>query len=140
MERWGVPVRRRHPDVEALLAAVEGPVGDLARRLRATVREEVPRVLEGIKWRVPFFFLEGPLCYISPARAHVTFGIARGTEVRDPWGLLSGTGRSPITRAVLRPDRPYPEPALRDWLRQAVALDGTPHEWDGAGAPPGRET
>jgi hypothetical protein len=125
-QRWNVEVQPRHPDVEAYFDAVEGAMGDLARRLRAIIHEEVPDVLEGMKWAVPFFFGKGPLCYISPAQRHVTFGLARGMEIDDPSGVLTGTGRSPIRKATLRPG--HDEALVRDWLGQAVALDPS---WEG---------
>jgi len=119
---WNIEARRRHPDVEGFLRDREGPVGDLARRLRKIVHDAVPDAEEGMKWGVPFFVRKGPLCYISPARRHVTFGLARGVEIDDTSGRLCGTGKSPIRKAEIRPGD-LPEADVRGWLAQAVALD-----------------
>jgi hypothetical protein len=100
-----------------------GPIQELCRRLDRIVYQEVPTAQVGVKWAVPFYFtLVGPLCYVSPARHHVTFGVARGMEVEDPTGMLTGTGRSPIRKAILKANVVFPEDAIRGWLRAANSL------------------
>lgn len=119
------------PDEEAVaayFARLPLPVRLVARRLDALVREEVPGVRAGIKWSVPFYSLRGPVCYVSAAKKHVTFGLVQGEKVRDATGLLVGTGKSPIRKAVLKPEREVPEAAVRAWLADARAADAL---WDG---------
>lgn len=99
------------------------PVRALARRLDELVREVVPDVRAGIKWSVPFYARRGPVCYVSAAKRHVTFGLAQGARVHDATGILTGTGRSPIRKAILRVDEEMPEAALRAWLRAAAKAD-----------------
>ena len=120
-EPWGVA-----PDaaaVRAYYAALDLPVRALARSLDALVREELPGVKAGVKWRVPFYFLKGPVCYVSAARRHVTFGLLQGDAIPDETGLLTGTGKSPIRKATLRVGEALPEAAVRAWLREARRAD-----------------
>ncbi len=113
--------------VKAYFAALPLPVRCVARQLDAWVREEIPEVTVGIKWRVPFYALTGPVCYVSGAKNHVTFGIVKGDHVEDASGLLTGTGKSPIRKAIFKANTDVPEATVRTWLRAAREADET---WD----------
>lgn len=93
-------------------------------------------VTEGIAWGVPFWFIDrakagfsqeegpwGPLAYVSAAKTHITIGIAKGVEVQDRFGLLTGTGKSPIRKCVWKHGTAFPEEAVRDWVGQGVELE-----------------
>ena len=117
------PTARDHPDVVAYIDALAP-----AQRAHVAAMREHARALDGavvecIAWGVPFWFRNGPLCYASAAKTHVTLGIARGIEVDDRHGLLTGTGKSPIRKAVVKLQDPFPTAAVADWLQQALALD-----------------
>lgn len=57
---------------------------------------------------------------ITPQRAHVTLGIAHGAELRDPTGLMEGTGK--VHRHVkLRQPEDLERPELRQLMAAAMA-------------------
>lgn len=66
------------------------PVVDELRRL---VRQAAPDASEIVKWNHIVFQQGGDVCYLAPARDHVTFGFFRGASLADPEGLLEGTGK-----------------------------------------------
>ena len=101
MAWYGGEKHRDHPDVAAYIADLDGPQRAVCQRVRELVRQD-PDVVEGIAWGVPFWFRKGPLCYTSAAKAHVTVGMASGAEIDDPNGRLTGTGKSPIRKAVVK--------------------------------------
>lgn len=109
--------------VEAYYRKLPEPAREMARTLDRIVREEAPDSKVGIKWSVPFYFRDaGPLAYVSVAKRHVTFGVARGAELKDATGLLQSTGRSPIGKATLPISQDVPENMVRRWIRDALAL------------------
>lgn len=116
------PKQRDHPDVAAYIEDLDGPQKAIIEQVRTIVKED-PDVMEGIAWGVPFWFRKGPLCYTSAAKTHVTAGIARGIEIKDPSGLLTGTGKSPIRKAIIKRKDIFPEAAFRAWMAQATELD-----------------
>ncbi|MGX7673665.1 DUF1801 domain-containing protein [Plantactinospora sp. DSM 117369] len=63
------------------------------------------------------------LAIVSPSRTHLTFAFARGAEFTDRHGLLAGVGKATRHIKIKKPDA-VPLGALRDYIRQAVALDG----------------
>jgi hypothetical protein len=63
-------------------------------RLRELIYEVVPDASEAIKWRsATFSYGHKPVCYIAGLTRHVTFAFHNGLMLRDPDGLLSGTGK-----------------------------------------------
>ncbi len=116
------PKERTNPLVDAYIADQDEPQRIILERIRAIVKED-PDVVEGIAWGIPCYFRKGPYCYTSSAQRHITFGLFRGIEIHDPSGLLSGTGKSPVAKCVIKLKDGVPEEALRAWLEQAVMLD-----------------
>jgi len=114
--------RKRHPDVTAYIADLEPPQKAIVEAIRRIVKEEVPDAVEGIAYGVPFWFARDPLCYASAAKNHITLGMARGMEIEDRFGLLTGTGKSPIRKCVVKLKTGLNPVALREWLRLAVKL------------------
>jgi hypothetical protein len=63
------------------------------------------------------------LAVLSVSTTHITFAFARGAEFTDDHGLLEGVGTK--TRHVkLKQVEAIDRAALRDYIAQAVALDG----------------
>ncbi len=122
------PKSRTHPQVDAYIAALEPAQRAHVEAMRTLARGLADDVVEGIAWGVPFWFRRGPLCYASAAKAHVTIGIARGVEVHDDTGMLTGTGKSPIRKAVVKLKQPFPTQAVAGWLEQALQLDAAGYD------------
>ncbi len=116
------PKFRDHPDVDAYIADQPEAQQGILMRVRDIVKEDLD-VVEGIAWGVPCYFRHGPLCYTSAAKTHVTVGLFRGIEIDDPTGALTGTGKSPVAKAVVKPQAGLDEAAFRQWLAQAIQLD-----------------
>nr|ADK32566.1 hypothetical protein [Microbispora corallina] len=91
--------------------------------LRDLMREGAPEAAEVISRGSPAWKGDKILAIISHSRTHVTFAFARGAEFDDGHGLLEGVGKT--TRHVkIKNLGALDRDALRDYIRQAVALDG----------------
>lgn len=123
MPSWEVEPDRAA--IERYFARMPLPTRVVALELDALVRAALPRATMGIKWGVPFYARKGPVCYISAAQRHVTFGLLQGAEIPDASGRLTSTGKSPIAKAVFKAGDPVPTAEVRAWLKRAVALDRT---------------
>src|SRR6266852_5308074 len=67
----------------------------VARALRSVVKEIVPGVKEKVNaWGIPTFEAPDPFCFYMVGKNHVTFGLHVGASLKDPEGLLEGTGKN----------------------------------------------
>lgn len=121
MADWAIAPDERA--VARYYAGKPGPVREVALALDAIVRKELPGVTAGMKWAVPFYVRKGPVCYVSVAKKHVTFGLLHGEKVPDPSGLLTGTGKTTIRSTRFLPFEPVPKGDVRAWLRASRKFD-----------------
>jgi hypothetical protein len=87
------------------------------------MKRTVPDCRETVNpWKLPTFESDGPICYFSIGKNHVTFGFHRGTSLPDPGKLLEGTGKS-LRHVKLRSAADLHKPALKKLIRSAARLN-----------------
>lgn len=96
---------------------------EVAEELRHIVKEVAPAATETIKWRMPWFELNGLLCYMDSTKEHIRFGFYKGAEIPDPEGLLEGTGKTG-RHIKLRDIGDITRGTLTEMLKEAVRLNG----------------
>lgn len=57
-------------------------------KLRLLIHEACPEVIESIKWGMPAFDYEGPLCNLAAFKQHCVFGFWKAALLKDPQKLL----------------------------------------------------
>ncbi len=108
--------------VEEYISALGSPQREVAEELRRTVKEAAPEAMGSIKWRMPVFDHDGPLCYIASSKQHVRFGFYRGDLLPDPDGVVeAGSGRGKHIR-LQTPDA-IPTAALLGLIKAAVLIN-----------------
>jgi hypothetical protein len=65
---------------------------ELITQMLGVAQRAAPKVTVAIKWGQPVLSLGRPFAFIRQAKAHVTFGLWQGIEVKDPAGLLQVDG------------------------------------------------
>ena len=84
------------PDQEVIEYIEQFPpeLKDVMFLLRDCVLQVVPEVSEAIKWKAATFSMGSkPVCYIAGFKKHVSLAFHNGLMLRDPDGLLSGSGK-----------------------------------------------
>jgi hypothetical protein len=109
------------PIEEWLRTEVSGWQRDLIEKLVALTRKAAPKATISIKWRQPTLEANGPFAFIKPAKAHVTFGFFRGTELADPTGLLVQKDGARMKLIRYTSDGPIDARALSALIKDAVA-------------------
>jgi len=99
--------------------------GELLGRLRALVKEADPAVVEEWKWRgVPTWYHDGMICTGETYKETVKMTFAKGASLEDPSGLFNSSLEGNMRRAIdFHEGEEIDEPALKDLLRAAVALN-----------------
>jgi hypothetical protein len=102
---------RRHPSALGSIAAywfgVMRACGDEVREL---LHDGCPVVCLG----------DAPFAYVNAFTSHVNVGFFHGAALRDPKGLLQGSGKF-MRHAKLKPGTPIDQEALRELIDAAFA-------------------
>jgi hypothetical protein len=101
----------------------EGWQKSVVTRLVRLVKRVAPEATVAIKWGQPVFEHHGPMAFIKPAKAHVTFGFWRGAELTDAAGVLEGGERMKHVKVTSLGG--LDEPALETFVREACALNAS---------------
>lgn len=95
----------------------------VAQGLRRLMKSAVPGARESVNpWRIPTFESNGPMCFFTVGKNHVTFGFLRGTALADPAGLLEGTGKS-LRHVKVRTMEDLRRPELKRLILGAVRMN-----------------
>jgi len=114
------------PPIPAVASFIEGlppPLSKLAHRLRGLILTTLPQAEEQFKWKVPFYYVHGPLCYLTPTRNGLSVGFFRGAAMADEAGLFTAKDRKQIRQVEAYPDQPLPLDDLRTYLIEALMLN-----------------
>jgi hypothetical protein len=112
-------------DIESFLVSYNQDLRDLARRVRALIRDVMPTAIEQldpsanlIAYGVDRTY-KGLICGITLHKAHVNLMFAKGSELPDPHGLLTGTGKR-ARHIKFRSGAEIDTPAIRSLLESAI--------------------
>ena len=109
--------------IEAYLNRKDRELGKVAQGLRKLVKETVPGTKESVNpWKIPTFESNGPMCFFTVGKNHVTFGFLRGTSLLDPAKLLEGTGKN-LRHVKLRSADDLRKPALKKLIQAAARMN-----------------
>jgi hypothetical protein len=108
--------------VDSYIAGLEESKAGIVTRVRKIVLEAAPQVKESIKWAQPVYESNGPFAYIKAFKNDVNFGFWRGVDIKDPKGLLQGSG-SKMRHVKLTSLDDVDESTFADFVRQAIELN-----------------
>jgi hypothetical protein len=97
---------------------------DAVMELDALVRKAAPKASATIKWAQPVYELGGPIAFIKAAKSHVTIGFWRGAELKDPKGLLEGSGNK-MAHVKIKEATGVPKAQVAAWVKEAATLNLT---------------
>ena len=106
---------RSDPEVEEYIDDFDPVLRDILIRLREIIYQVVPDATEAIKWSVPTFRLQKNICYIAGFKNHVTLAFHDGKMLKDPDGLLLGTGKH-MKYLKFKSTDELDEDRLRKWI------------------------
>ena len=92
----------------------------IIRSLRRFVKRVEPGLTEAVKWGNGCWIgHDGPVAYVYSATGYVQFGFFYGSSLKDPKGLLEGSGKY-VRHTKVRGPSEIDERALGALLQQAV--------------------
>ena len=119
----GIEGKKAAKWIDEYVEKKEPKVAVVAKGLRALMKKIVKGVTESVNpWKIPTFEVEGPMSFFMAGKKHVTFGFLRGALLKDPAGLLEGTGKS-LRHVKLRSAADLKRPELKKLIGEAVKLN-----------------
>lgn len=110
---------QRDPAVEIWLSRQPGELGTIARTWFGRMRACGLDVLELMHDGCPVVCVRDvPFAYVNVFKTHVNVGFFLGSELKDPAGLLEGTGKR-MRHAKVTPGEPLNSKALGALIQQA---------------------
>jgi hypothetical protein len=114
-------VVERDPAIDVWFKHHRGELGELAREWFEAMRKCGDEVREILQDGCPVACLgDVPFGYVDVFTAHVNVGFFQGAGLRDPAGLLQGTGKF-MRHVKLKPGAPANAEALRSLIDAAYA-------------------
>lgn len=90
-------------------------------RLRTIVKEADPELEERMRWlQIGYLSSQKDVCGIYPTSDHVNLSFAQGATLKDPKGLLEGTGKG-IRHVKVFKMEDVGEGTIKAYVRAAVA-------------------
>ncbi len=109
--------------MDRLLDEIEEPQRAVARVLRDLIRDTGPGLQEKVMYGVPWYRGTGYVCAIASHSDPTNLEFYCGASLRDPAGLLEGTGKN-MRHVKLRRVDDARQPRLAALVREAIDLDG----------------
>lgn len=113
---------RRNKDVDRALAEIDPPQRRVAQALRALILATGPGLQEKMMYGVPWYRGKNYIFAIAAHSSHTNLEFYRGSSLRDPAGLLEGTGKN-LRHVKLSTVDDVRRTNLKALLREAIALD-----------------
>lgn len=110
---------KKDPRINAYIKKAQPFARPILKHLQQVVHRACPNVEETIKWRMPFFEFNGPLCMMAAFKAHCVFGFWKGELLfgKENQGAMGHFGR--ITSMSDLPS----DKQLAGYIRKATELN-----------------
>jgi hypothetical protein len=94
----------------------------VAEAARKMIRRLGPELKTETKWGHPWFVGTDLVCLVGAFTHHTGIEFWRGSMLKDPRGLLEGTGKN-LRHVKVRTTPEATAPALAELVREAIRLD-----------------
>ena len=108
--------------VEEYISSLEDWKGEILVELREIILSESPEIIESVKWAQPVYESNGPFSYIKAFKDSVNFGFWRGVDLKDPKGILQGSGHK-MRHIKIKKPADIDRKVFGGFVRQAIKLN-----------------
>lgn len=116
---------RRSRDVSDYLRRTPKQMRELMVILREVIHSSIPDVTESMKFGVPFYSMNGLLCYLNPLKTKdgIYIGFVKGYRMSDEAGVFVGQELKQIRHIVYRKPSDVKRRLLKAYLQEALILN-----------------
>ncbi len=110
--------------IDARIAELDDWRGKTLARIRALIKQAVPKVVEEWKWGIPVWSHGGIICTGEVYKAAVKTTFAKGASLDDPAGLFNSSLEGNTRRAIdFREGGKIDEKTFKELVRAAAAVN-----------------
>ena len=109
-------------ETEAYIAECDPSTAGLMSAARELILRCSPAITESIKYGIPFYTYRRSLCYLNPTKGGVNIGFARGAELSNANGILTGIGKQ-VRHIYLAHGKEIPERSILETLYEAMMIE-----------------
>ncbi len=91
--------------------------------LRKIILESSPKIVENIKFKIPFYTYYGMIFYINPTKEGVDLGFCQGKELSDNHHFLEIKNRKQVKTISFKSINTVPEEDLRAVIQEALIIN-----------------
>jgi uncharacterized protein YdeI (YjbR/CyaY-like superfamily) len=115
---------KKDPRVDAYISKAAPFARPILEHLRGLVHRACPEVTETVKWSMPFFDYQGPLCNMAAFKGHCAFGFWKTSLMKDSKKMLASRQDSmgSLGKILSLQDLPG-DKTLLAYIQEAMALN-----------------
>jgi hypothetical protein len=91
----------------------------LMEQIRNIIHDEIPDIIENIKWSRPVFSRNTDIVYFKTEKTYFTLGFFKHDRIKENAHLLEGTGKS-MRHVKLRNPDDLQLTIIRNWLKEII--------------------
>lgn len=92
-------------------------------KLRSIIKQSLPGITEKISYNIPFYYYEGPLCYINVRKNYVDLGFAKGFALSNKQGLLDMKDRKQVASLRYYLEENIDKTIIQELLIEAASVN-----------------
>lgn len=92
-------------------------------KLRAIIKNGFPGIIERISYNIPFYYYNGPLCYINVRKNSVSLGFTKGYALSNKQGLLDMKGRKQVATLTFCTEDEIDENIIKEIILEAASIN-----------------
>ncbi|MBG9376103.1 YdeI/OmpD-associated family protein [Panacibacter sp. DH6] len=115
----------REPKIDAYIEKSADFAKPILQHIRQLVHTACPEVTEAVKWGMPFFDCDGPVCNMASFKKHCAFGFWKAALMKDPENIFNKDGKNAMgqfDRITSLEDLPA-DKIIIAYIKEAVALN-----------------
>lgn len=82
------------PKIDAYIENSAEFAKPILQHIRQLVHKACPDVKEAVKWGMPFFDCDGPVCNMASFKQHCAFGFWKASLMKDPENIFNKDGKN----------------------------------------------
>jgi hypothetical protein len=110
-------------NVAEYISELDPKTQEIVLALRDAILGAYPQIVESIRYKIPFYKMNGMLFFINPRKNYVELGLCNGAQLVDEFGLFHATDRKLIRHLHIRNAADAFSTTTQSIIQQAILVN-----------------